>query len=809
MKFAIKNLSLGLGLMLSLLVCSALPMNSGTQLKDKLDNLNNALGSLQGGLQKLSTQLGTLKGKLGGSASVSGGSGGSSVSGSTGGSVTGSTVTLTADQIEAARKAAEEEAARQQAARKAEQEAHDREVAERIRLAEEERLKKENEAKQSANNALASMSDTDIEDLTKTALKPDLSEILRKGSAARLNTLKDAIKKLKNNMADEATQKEFANALNTAEQLLDENSALLQNPLIKFIQTKAANDQKRAEEKRQQEDEKRQREKEEKEALDKKKREEAAKKKLEEAQAAEIERRKGLDFSNKIDYLTMPMLGDGQSAFEKFYQYFMKSVFNPFYTEWANKEPGERDYRGFANSDYYTNMEDYIGRAYFEKGILDKCRDFINVNDPYRIMTESDSNWVYNNYLKEIIDRVCKNESTDADKVLLNNIAENVAQAVRDMWYHLERDPINNHVDCGCVSSIFDRGLDNRHHQRYDSLSGLYKPTDDFFINPGEGIPLDIVKYPLRYPISYLIFETMHITLNHGYFLTNPLIKLFNFEKDIKAEVVIENKTEFRIGFDGSFDSIMDVIVPPDAGLDLVTEVQKDYKDKEILLKDKTGQMSTRMIITGKKIGHSICNWSQGSGHTCGQYVTDKELLFAIKMHLDRHSCYSVGLIPYDVVRAFPINEEQDLQITQIEFDAQINIKEKERLQKKINGLVRIPKIVEYLAQGCKAIDLSKSLGIAKTKFNALLRNLSTKLESINLESIQEDEWKQVFEKLKQGDDYEEKIKPFFENDDLRDSLVEAIKNDKMKPERKPGQKQLPTRPVSDVMYEAFENANK
>lgn len=610
MKLAIKNLSLGLGLILSLLFGSALPMNSGTQLKDKLDNLNGALRSLQRGLQKLSTQLGTLKGSLGGT------------------------------------------------------HAHQ-------------------------PSTMTSEKDTSSS-----------SSVSRSGEST-----------------------------------------------AGFLGKKTA---------------------------------------------------KKSPYEDSVDFLEIPNFEDFYQAFNQ--QYLQPELKKAAYYEWAHGDVYpwklvngvltlDSKYTGQAGvkESLCGNIEEYIGRAYFEKYILDYCRDhIIEILDRDRKKSGQNQLWVYQGddnacKLKDVIQDVLdkKQDPKEGIKNVLMNAAKDIAQAVNDIFYHRERNPLVAEKDLPLYElDMPEDSLDDTtgFYGRGNAVSCecLITPltTGSRGMRSKKKIPY---HYILRLPITYLLFETMHITLFHGVPLFDRMISLFDFEKDIDADVFVKNKTLFRVGFDGEgkvFSDIFGTIVGDEKQIRdhlFILPQRKNYGNKdEVKLRDG----KNREVIYGKRDPETY--WSQrsddifpdGNPHPDkrdkdGSSLSDSELLYALKLHIDRHTCYSVGLIPYNFIHLLKLPQEKEDMVKMKIGEAVRNLKEKNRLK----GLVRVPKIIEYLAPALKLLKNVKNSAFMGPQIFDVFNNMKDQVSSlsasgnmqpININSIVPSEWEMIFDQLKQDERWDD-----------------------------------------------------
>lgn len=488
--------------------------------------------------------------------------------------------------------------------------------------------------------------------------------------------------------------------------------------------------------------------------------------------------------------------------------------------------------RGMFGSHYTNeivdNIKDYISRACFEKNILELCKKFIDaMSDVDKTEFRKKPIWVYENYLQAVIQSVLDNGPSVEITALLNETADLAVQSVNDMFYHKERKVGGDQVGCDCLTDSLEK--------RCYTSSGVTSLPE------AERIPAD---HPLYNPIQYLIFETMHITLFHGFHFINKLIPLFDFTKDISADVSVKDKTEFRIGFDNVFEKIMNYIVQGDDSIraGLMFGTQKKFDGAELILVDgkprevfygaRAGYPSKpdeERNITKRTLDYYWCQtgtetFPDGVRHstTSGyqNYVTDDELRYAIKYHLARHTCYSVGLIPYNLVHMFKLPPEKEADVLEIIAEASNNEKEKRRLKAKAKGLRRVPVIVNYLANWKPGkINLAGAVGQKKAadSFRTYLENMMDTSGSVKiLTSITQDEWMRVFDILsklappsegeKPSPQYEvwiNKILKVLDNAEVRALLTAQLQNTKHKDPAKNKQKQ-----VTKLIFKAFD-ANK
>jgi len=521
-------------------------------------------------------------------------------------------------------------------------------------------------------------------------------------------------------------------------------------------------------------------------------------------------------FANKIDMIEMPKSDDkeAQSPFEKFYQFFFDSYFSPALAS----EPtgiGKDRYKLILSytDEVVNNIKEYISRAIFEKEILDLCRAYINTFDPDREISRDNPAWVYTVYLEDIIEKAITDPKNLAPalKAKLTETAKKVVQAVNDMFYHKERDPGKNLVMCGCLTTTLK--------------IGSYEERPIVRLPEGQEIPKDFVLYN---PINYLIFETMHITLFHGWHFINKLIKLFNYKKDevlTKLEVVVRNKELFMAGFDGVFTDIMDAVVDPSIVQRiqshtppyLLRGVQKDYLDKPVLLLDsKTEKLAARDVFYGKRLNYDIklpdgtaidtIYWNQtgeekapdGKWHdgtpNYENEVKDAELLYAVQYHVNRHTCYSVGLLPYDLVQV--INLPNDKQIIAIELikASTINKKEQARLEKILNGLQRVSAAAKYLMTGLLKIQENKikTANELVTLFGGMEKNTGNL--KIVLVSIDQDEWNEIIKEMSDNIACMQKMNALFTGN-MQGKLRRLMSNDRLLTTKKL---------VVDAIFDAF-----
>lgn len=383
----------------------------------------------------------------------------------------------------------------------------------------------------------------------------------------------------------------------------------------------------------------------------------------------------------------------------------------------------ERRERGKNLFNHLPIALDTIGRACFEKYVLDECLAYINQHDPNRITSANDEFWVYNNFLKKFI---TKNLSSPEENVVLNNAAELTIQSLDDMYFHAERDPncdrpfsLKNFVWCHCL------------------LGRLLECND---IN--DDIKKSLQNNSLKHPLCYLIYETMHITLNHNYYLINKLAHLFNWDKNIE----IPKKVSFHIGFEQAFGEIIKLFVDDEKMVEsklLIQTQKKEFADKgEVLLRD--GQ--PRNIIYGKKREAPLAfdpvidpykkdlpyndnkdefQWSQITAtNEHPSAITDNDLRYAIKLHLSRHSCYSVGLIPRDLVEMVKIPIEKEIEKSKIIRKYIINPKERDRLDnefKKLRRIVAIGTVLSGVGDFTNSNDIN-------TRFKDILNEKTTEI---------------------------------------------------------------------------------
>lgn len=383
---------------------------------------------------------------------------------------------------------------------------------------------------------------------------------------------------------------------------------------------------------------------------------------------------------------------------------------------------------------------DTIGRACFEKYVLDACLAYINQHDPNRMASANDELWVYTNFLKKFI---TQNLSSSAENLVLNNAAELTIQSLDDMYFHAERDPDSdypssskNFVWCHCL------------------LGRLLECND---IHPD--IRKSLQSNSLKYPLCYLIYETMHITLNHNYFLINKLAHLFNWDKNVE----IPKKVSFHIGFEQAFGEIINLFVDNEKMVEsklLIQTQKKEFADKgEILLRDG----HPRNIIYGKKREIPLASdpvidantknlpyndnknefqWSQITAtNDHPSAVTDNDLRYAIKLHLSRHSCYSVGLIPRDLVEVIKLPIEKEIEKAKIIRKYIINPKEQDRLDnefKKLRRIVAIGTVLSGVGDFTKSNDINtrfKDILNEKTS-EIILKNKATQISQLFTEQI-------------------------------------------------------------------------
>jgi len=647
-------------------------------------------------------------------------------------------------------------------------------------------------------------------------------------------------------------------------------------------------------------------------------------------------------WSKKIDFFRIPnTLQDGSpnpNNFENFYQAFVHKYLEDVLATNKLFDRDGKDWDEFFKLKYgieipgrypgtiFDNIKNYIGRAWFEKYILDYCRKYIiEKYDKDRKQSAQNDLWVYEGKmvgtdesnpkkLRDTIQNVIaasrdKKIAVDSDiDALLTRAAVQIAQSVKDLFYHRERDPNAYHID----PAINETPVPSDVSRNVVFCDCLLYPLKDGYDPRGQLLKDERIdsKNVLAQPISYLIFETMHITLFHGVYFTNRLIKLFDFKKDIKAEVAVKDKEEFRIGFDRIFGDVMDkilgsvvvtedgkivaadLVIEPKEGktadqekndiasvdekppVGLIMRQQKNSVGQPVLLVDRW----PRMVIFGKQRDDDPKNniyWSQtgmkevspdGQSHPMfnrrlaqnmaffskllgfpvsdvGQLedpvnklilllklaqlmstqnsenkeeakkakedydnftkmaeeakdpkiisqasyagvdpetklplVTDNELRYAVWLHVKRHQCYSVGLLPYDMVQAFRLPPEKEAEVLDIIADAIDNKTEKGRLKAKAAGLNRVPRIVAFLTPALKKLNLKHKVGLGKEVFD-VINAMEKHLTPLQLISVTEDEWNRVFAKLAEDSDYATKIKPLFENEQVRKYLQENRKD--------------------------------
>lgn len=590
-----------------------------------------------------------------------------------------------------------------------------------------------------------------------------------------------------------------------------------------------------------------------------------------------------------IDLLDIP-------NFEEFYMFFMNNYFNK---DLAGSRFGqERSRFWLYTNEMVSNIKNYISRACFEKNILDYCKAFIDEHDPARAASGQNPTWLYDNYLRSAIqltlggiqkeDIIFRNDLPKEKKAILNaalpkeimaifgdalskekeailnavspeevkaivNVSEEgiasilndskkvkiiltivekmqtvlraatelAVQSVNDMFYHKERQAGIDRVGCDCLTDSLQK--------RCYTQCGVEELPES------ERIPLN---HPLYNPIQYLIFETMHITLFHGFHFINKLIPLFDFTKDITADVSVEGKTRFRIGFDAVFEAIMNYIVNNDDEIraGLMFDTQKDFRGDELTLSDG----NPREVFYGAKTGFNgrarDYYWCQmgaekfpdGKERTrvdgYQNFVTADELRYAVKYHLFRHTCYSVGLIPYNIVHMFKLPPEQEADVLEIIADASNNDNEKKRLKAKAKGLRRVPYIVNYLAEWKPGkINLAGAVGQGNVadSFRTHLENMKDSAGKVKiLTSITQDEWLRIFdifssaqENTESPDDapenkfskaWNDKIRLALSNAKVKKLLEQQLENTKYKdPVTKV------STPVTDLIFGAFDTYNK
>jgi len=315
------------------------------------------------------------------------------------------------------------------------------------------------------------------------------------------------------------------------------------------------------------------------------------------------------------------------------------------------------------------------------------------------------------------------------------------------------------------------------------------------------------LKHPLALPIAYLVFETMHTTLFHGLLLTDRLIALFDFTRDLKAEVVIKNKTKFKVGYDEVFEDMMKHIVKDEdtikAGLFIGNQLKYDGTELKLLFLGQT-EPQTRMVIFGKKPdtywsqhGDSSEKWPDKTPRLNTVEYEKKprkeELLYAVWYQLWRHTCYSVGLLPENIISVLNLSDEVRSELTKIEAERHVNKAVKEDLVKKANALLRVPPIVAYLLPKLKTVK--KGIG-AKTEVFNIINNIDEDKAAnrAQLLGITEDEWIQIASKLAEDPAYDSKIKWIFEDAVIKKNITDNLKKKD---------------PAAERMFAAFYSVNK
>jgi len=545
----------------------------------------------------------------------------------------------------------------------------------------------------------------------------------------------------------------------------------------------------------------------------------AEKPKIAESKDAAAKRAKHIkDFANKVDTLEIPV-------FEDFYQTFLELYFKPVFKE-SRLGKDLQDFSYGKNRQYFTqytdddieHIKDTIGRAIFERNILQYCRtEIIELYDADRKQSGQHPLWVYEgeknpNKMRDIIQNVQDKTPAPEIQALLEDTARAVSQAVEDMFYHAERPKGQDRVSCDCLTNTLEHGC---------YKSGVTPIEDEALRIPREP------KHVLFYPINYLIFETMHVTLFHGYHLINKLILLFDFTKKIEAEVVVENKVKFKVGFDNVFADMMKTIVGKEdkikdglfTGNQLKSAPGTD-EDKTVLELVFLGQTTKqpRMVIFGKK---PDIYWSQtgyrgsenfpdGVFHpTTPGYedkVTKEELTYALWYHIWRHTCYSVGLLPENLIPVLGLSAEKQAEVVKIEEKAHVNEDVKKELGKKAKDLMRVAAIVKHLIHELPKLKSNREIKFWWTEFKGYLENLP---HGYQLKSIIQDEWHQIFRELSQNDHYP-KIRELFANKELKAKLdKDLVFSGHANQSEQEKKAKASVKTIADVMLEEFDAADK
>jgi len=749
------------------------------------------------------------------------------------------------------------------------------------------------------------------------------------------------------------------------------------------------------------------------------------------------------DFAGKIDYLEIP-------NFEQFYRAFFDRYFKKAFADSrvGKLPPSWFEMVSVTDNDLAT-MKDTIGRAIFERNVLQLCRQYIEKNDSNRDKSGQSPRWVYDTYLSGVIKSVIDNKVEDSIQKLLTDTAQAIAQAIDDMFIHRERDPQKDLIDCTCLDSITHKGFreglsldrripifqgdksiervsichlmrsgDPKYNNRAgstvedpkiiakaefkpknefekcetviikqpgltgkyifgtvksqvlvkvelpvtkrtanfaaqdlgkwikgtasyekdqvllnkDSLSKIvYSPDNTFDVGefvilqeylPGEkahvtgksddekapwkveisspstdykfldewSIHLDQtekttnfrakdlgkfmepepaylgdrildedfkkkakfspdnifdleeiviveqpesagnfifaqvvsksgdekspwmvhqryfslekrnfsteklgkLKHPLALQIAYLVFETMHTTLFHAIELADRLIQLFDFTRNLQAEVVTKNKTKFKVGYDKVFEGMMKHIMGNEdkikAGLFTGNQLKYDGTELELLFLGQT-EPQPRMVIFGKK---PDIYWSQGRkelwpdrrSHTntpeFRNKPTDQELLYALWYQLQRHTCYSVGLLPENIIPVIALTDEVRAEVTEIEADRHVNKKVQGLLKAQAKGLVRVTKIVDYLLPKLKELKKPEKKAtplITITKIRNIIDNIDAKdSDRAQLQSITDNEWTQIASKIAADPAYDTQIKWIFKDAAIKHNILENFK---------------------------------